>query len=157
VKFSAGKVTRLELRYAASRILVRSSCILFADSRPRVITCVAQALANRARGLAEEPAACLRRLLDAIQTQMWLPPSTRFVQSAKRECLDHVVVFGEAHLRHILSEFLAYYHRSRPHQGLGNRPPGWEEDSATGGELPPGEVVCEERLGGLLKHYRRAA
>jgi putative transposase len=34
----------------------------------------------------------------------------RFVQSVKHECLDHFVVFGEAHLRHILSEFLVYYY-----------------------------------------------
>jgi hypothetical protein len=41
----------------------------------------------------------------------------------------------------------------RPHQGLGNRPPAG---------LPPeaptaGDVVRDERLGGLLRHYRRRA
>jgi putative transposase len=34
----------------------------------------------------------------------------RFVQSVKQECLDHFVVFGETHLRHILSEYLIYYY-----------------------------------------------
>jgi putative transposase len=38
----------------------------------------------------------------------------RFVQSVKQECLDHFVVYGKAHLRHILSEYLAYYHQHRP-------------------------------------------
>jgi putative transposase len=78
------------------------------------------------------------------------------VQSAKRECLDHFVVFGEGHLRQLVAEYAAHYNRERPHQARDNRPP-------TGGE-PPGDapgpagaVVCEERLGGLLKHYRRAA
>jgi hypothetical protein len=41
----------------------------------------------------------------------------RFVQSVKSECLDHFVVFGTSHLRHILSEYLTYYHCFRPHQG----------------------------------------
>lgn len=80
----------------------------------------------------------------------------RFVLSVKRECLDHFVVFGEAHLRHILSEYLIYYHQHRPHQGLDNQP-------LSRTELVPsivgslGEVVCQERLGGLLRHYRHAA
>lgn len=39
----------------------------------------------------------------------------RWVQSIKHECLDHFVVFGEAHL-HIVSEYLDYYNRLRPHQ-----------------------------------------
>jgi putative transposase len=81
----------------------------------------------------------------------------RFVQSVKHECLNHFVVFGEAHLRHILSEYSLYYHQHRPHQGLGNRPLGDTELTVTEEDRPVGEVVCEERLGGLLRHYRRAA
>jgi putative transposase len=79
----------------------------------------------------------------------------RYVQTLKVECLDHFVVLGERHLNHIVREFTAYYHSERPHQALGNEPLL---------KLPPaepilgGEIVCEERLGGLLKHYvRRAA
>jgi putative transposase len=81
----------------------------------------------------------------------------RFVQSVRHECLDHFVVFGEAHLRHILSEFLVYYHQFRPHQGLGNRPLGCTASSAADVHRPLGEVACEERLGGLLRHYHRRA
>jgi putative transposase len=81
----------------------------------------------------------------------------RFVQSVRRECLDHFVVFGEAHLRHILSEYLIYYHQHRPHQGLGNRPLGWTESVPKDANRPVGEVVCQERLGGLLRHYQRGA
>jgi putative transposase len=81
----------------------------------------------------------------------------RFVQSVKRECLDHFIVFGEAHLRHILSEYLLYYHQFRPHQGLGNRPLGAPESAKAEADRPLGEVVCQERLGGLLRHYQRRA
>ena len=79
----------------------------------------------------------------------------RIVQSVKSECLDHFVVFGASHLRHILSEYLAYYHHHRPHQGLYNRPLGWVEPAVSEADQP--EVVCHERLGGLLRHYQRVA
>jgi hypothetical protein len=65
------------------------------------------------------------------------------------------VVLGERHLNHIVREFTAYYHAERPHQSLENLPPmrGAPTDSTE-----PVEIACEERLGGLLKHYvRRAA
>jgi transposase InsO family protein len=45
----------------------------------------------------------------------------RFVRSIKAECLDRLVLLGEAHLRRALAEFVAHYHRERNHQGLGNR------------------------------------
>jgi hypothetical protein len=54
-------------------------------------------------------------------------------------------------LNYIVREFVRYYHEERPHRGLGNV-------SLSG--LPPdgkGEIVCRERLGGLLKNYERAA
>lgn len=79
----------------------------------------------------------------------------RFVQSIKQECLAHFLVLGESHLRHLVTEYVAYYHRERPHQAKDNLPL-----TATGPPtvtpLTVAEVVCEERLAGLLKHYRRA-
>ena len=67
------------------------------------------------------------------------------------------MIFGEAHLRHILSTYVRYHNELRPHQSLGNRP-------LSGTDPPPDtdicttpEVECEELLGGLLKHYYRAA
>ena len=74
----------------------------------------------------------------------------RFIRSIKSECLNKMLIFGEAHLRHLVSEYMEHYHTERPHQGIGN------EIIAP---LPQGdgEIVCHERLGGLLKSYRRAA
>jgi hypothetical protein len=74
------------------------------------------------------------------------------VQTIQQECLDHFVVVGEAHLNYIVRVFVRYYHNARPHQGIGNVPPA----------MPPpsngdGEIVCREWLGGLLKHFERAA
>jgi putative transposase len=81
----------------------------------------------------------------------------RWVQTVKRELLDPFVVFGEAHLRYLLSEFLSHYHEARPHQSLGNAPPCGPPSPADGPPPNAAEVVCEERLGGLLKHYSRRA
>lgn len=65
---------------------------------------------------------------------------------------------GERHLNHLVTKFTAHYLEERPHQSLGNRPL-TEADSPDLPVLPSpsGEVVCCRRLGGLLKHYRRAA
>ena len=80
----------------------------------------------------------------------------RWVQSVQQECLYHFTVFGMEHLRHLIAEYLDRYHPERPHQGVGNclltGPP-----CELGDRPDAGEVVCAERLGGLLKHYRRAA
>ncbi|GIW91747.1 MAG: hypothetical protein KatS3mg109_2179 [Pirellulaceae bacterium] len=81
----------------------------------------------------------------------------RFVQTVKGECLDHFIVFGEAHLRYLLKQFLIHYHECRPHQGLGNMPLGGLPAVPEDKPLILSEVRCEERLGGLLKHYSRAA
>ncbi len=81
----------------------------------------------------------------------------RVVQTLRVECLDHFVVFGEDHLRYILTEFLRHYHEHRPHQGLGNVPPDGPPSARSDRPLSLDAVRCEERLGGLLKHYHRAA
>ena len=47
----------------------------------------------------------------------------RLIGSIRRECLDHVVVFGERHLRHILLSYLHYYHDARTHLSLNKDAP----------------------------------
>ncbi len=81
----------------------------------------------------------------------------RFVLSIKSECLDHFVVFGQKHLQYLIDQYLQYYNRERPHQGVGNRPLTEASAEPATLPLPQGEVVCDERLGGLLKHYHRQA
>ena len=74
----------------------------------------------------------------------------RLVLSIKSECLDRLIFFGERSLRKAIREYLAHYHAERNHQGLDNE----LIDPLLVGR---GTVVCNERLGGLLKYYRRAA
>ena len=48
----------------------------------------------------------------------------RWVGSCRRELLDHVIVFDEAHLRSLVREYLRYYHaEDRTHDGLGKDTP----------------------------------
>ena len=78
----------------------------------------------------------------------------RFVLSAKSECLDRMILFGERSLQHVLKEYAQHYHFERNHQGIGNAliiP-----QSATG-ECRDVAINCRERLGGLLKFYHRQA
>jgi putative transposase len=77
----------------------------------------------------------------------------RFAQTTERECMDKFIVFSREHLDHVCREYVEHYHVERPHQAMENRP-------LTGtGSAPPntGEVICRERLGGVLRHYHRAA
>jgi putative transposase len=80
----------------------------------------------------------------------------RFLGSVRRECLDHVLVLGEAHLRRVLREYVAYFNTARPHQGLQQRVP---DPVAMPVLLPEkGEQVRGVPvLGGLHHTYRRAA
>jgi len=78
------------------------------------------------------------------------PHAGRFVRSAREECLDHLILASEDQLRYVLSEYLEYYHHERIHEGL-NR---IIEPQHEGNQ---GEIICIERLGGLLKSYHRKA
>ena len=77
----------------------------------------------------------------------------RWVLTAKSECFDHLILFGERALRRALSEFTAHYHRERNHQGVGDvllLPDAINEDAQ-------GEIRRRERMGGLLNFYHRRA
>ena len=51
------------------------------------------------------------------------PYSERIIGSIRRECLDHVIVLSEEHLRRILKRYFLYCHNSRPHQALDQNAP----------------------------------
>ena len=75
----------------------------------------------------------------------------RVIGTIRRDCLDHLIVLNERHLRRVLKEYLAYYHGSRTHLGLGKEAP---EPRAT--QVPDfGPVVAEPVLGGLHHRYYR--
>ena len=78
----------------------------------------------------------------------------RFFGSLRRECLDHLLLFGERHLRRVLREYVTYYSQCRPHQGIGQTIP---RGTANDNVLAVGDVVARPILGGLHHDYRRSA
>jgi len=82
------------------------------------------------------------------------PHAERFVKTIRDECLNHLVIFGERHLRHVVKEFMVHYHRERFHQGLGGQL--IEKDSASASNnRVTGKVTRRSRLGGMLNFYVR--
>ena len=80
------------------------------------------------------------------------PFAERAVGSIRRECTDHIIPFGEGHLRGVLREYAEYYNRSRCHLSLdGNAPEPREIEGGTG------PVRAIAHLGSLHHRYTRAA
>ena len=76
----------------------------------------------------------------------------RWVRSVRAECLDHFLIVNEAHLRRILTDYVAHYNRARPHQGLGQRAPIPFDEQARQGPVRRRDV-----LGGLIHEYHEVA
>jgi len=77
----------------------------------------------------------------------------RLIGSIRRDCLDHVIVLNEQHLRRVLRSYFQYYHRSRCHLSLDGDAP--ESRPVQGPEM--GRVVELPEVGGLHDRYVRAA
>ncbi|MEV4177058.1 integrase core domain-containing protein [Nonomuraea sp. NPDC049709] len=78
----------------------------------------------------------------------------RWVRTARTECTDRLLIFGERHLRTVLDEYADHYNRHRPHRSLGLRPPADDSDVIP---LPTGRIKRREVLGGLINEYQRAS
>jgi hypothetical protein len=70
---------------------------------------------------------------------------------------NHFIFFGEGHLRYLIDEYVSYFNTCHPHQGVGKMPLGLADIPSEDDPPPLGKVVSDDRLGGLLRHYRRAA
>ena len=73
----------------------------------------------------------------------------RLIGSIRRKCLDHIVVFGESHLRRILATYTAYYNGFRTHLSLNKDPPGYRPVQRFG------QIASRPILGGLHHQYCR--
>jgi putative transposase len=92
-----------------------------------------------------------------IKTPVRSPPANafaeRFVGTLRRECLDHLLILGEQHLRKVLAEFSCHYNEHRPHQSLQQCPPRQTGDAVD----ITARIERKQVLGGLISEYRRAA
>jgi transposase InsO family protein len=73
----------------------------------------------------------------------------RLIGSIRRECLDHVVIFNERHLRHVLLAYMQYYNLARTHLALNKDPP------IARAVQSGGVITSTPLLGGLHHHYGR--
>ena len=96
----------------------------------------------------------IAEVLTAPQSPWQNPFAERLIGSIRRECLDHVLILGDRHLRRILTRYFAYYHRARTHLSL-------DKDAPDGRPIEPpalGPIIPIPEIGGLHHRYvRRAA
>src|SRR5207245_2793401 len=95
----------------------------------------------------------MSEILIAPRAPRQTPFAVRVIGSIRRECLDHVIVINERHLRRVLRRYLAYYNATRPHQSLHNDRPHPREVQTPAG----GRIVAIPQVGGLHHRYQRAA
>jgi len=95
----------------------------------------------------------IEQVVIAARSPWQNPYAERLVGSIRRECLDHVIVLNERHLRRTLASYFRYYHRWRTHQGLEMDCPEPREVQS----IDRGCVVECTHLGGLHHHYERVA
>jgi putative transposase len=92
-----------------------------------------------------------------------IPPRTprancyaeRWVRSARGECTDRMLIYGERHLLSVMDDYVAHYNRHRPHQSRQQRPPDHDDQA----DVLPLDLPVQQRkvLGGVINEYYRAA
>jgi len=105
--------------------------------------------------------------VDTIKTPVQAPNANahaeRYVLNCKRDCLNHLLIFGLDRLQYVLDCYVSYFNEYRPYQGIGNITPGEYNLPAKrqGGSVPSNAIVWnvirKDFLGGLLKSYQSAA
>ena len=95
----------------------------------------------------------IKEVVIAYRSPWQSPLVERLIGSIRRECLDHIIVFNEAHLVRILEAYFAYYHESRAHLSLERNAPVPRRVE----HLSEGKVIAILQVGGLHHRYTRAA
>jgi transposase InsO family protein len=101
----------------------------------------------------------IRVVLTGVQMPRMNSIMERWIQSCRRELLDRVLVYNQAHLLHTLREYERHYNTHRPHRGIScARPLHPLPDPITEpAELARLDIRRRDRLGGIIHEYRQAA
>ena len=95
----------------------------------------------------------IKEVVTAPRSPWQNPNVERLIGSIRRECLDHIIIFDEHHLRGVLSQYFHYHHTTRTHLSL-------NKDCAQPRRLQPlsvGKIVACPEVGGLHHRYERRA
>ena len=95
----------------------------------------------------------IEEVLTAPRSPWQNPYVERIIGSIRRDCLDHVIIFNEMHLRRVLSCYFRYYHRSRTHLSLNKDRP----DPRSIQPPSAGKIVAFPEAAGLHHRYERRA
>ena len=93
-----------------------------------------------------------RVIKTAVRAPNMNPVGERFVGSLRREALDHVLLVSAQKLEDVARQYLLYFNKARPHQGIGQRIP-----DAPANDNHDGKIIATPVLGGLHHDYQRAA
>ena len=105
------------------------------------------------RSAAVSPAWVSEKLFRVHPAHGRIRNAERLIGSIRRECLDHMIVLGERHLRRVLARYMSYDHGARTHLSL-------EKDSPEHRRIQApteGRVVAFAEVGGLHHRYERLA
>ncbi len=95
----------------------------------------------------------IKEVVTAPRSPWQNPYVERLIGSIRRECLDHIIIFNESHLRRVLSRYFQYHHWSRTHLSL-------DKDCPQPRRIQPpsaGKIVAFPEVGGLHHRYERRA
>src|SRR6195256_1909137 len=95
----------------------------------------------------------IKEVVTAPRSPWQNPFVERLVGSIRRECLDHIVIFNESHLRRVLSSYFQYHHGTRTHLSL-------DKDCPQPRRIQPpsaGKIIAFPEVGGLHHRYERRA
>jgi transposase InsO family protein len=95
----------------------------------------------------------IKEVVTAPRSPWQNPYVERLIGSIRRECLDHIIIFNEHHLRAVLSRYFQYHHKTRTHLSLN------EDCPETRPIHPPtaGKIIAFPEVGGLHHRYERRA
>jgi putative transposase len=96
---------------------------------------------------------CIEEVVTAPHSPWQNPFVERIIGSIRRDCLNHIIVLNERHLRRILREYFSYYHSCRTHISLNKDPP----ETRTVETPEMGNVVAFPHVGGRHHRYGRIA
>jgi putative transposase len=95
----------------------------------------------------------IKEVVTAPRSPWQNPYVERIIGSIRRECLEHIIVFNEGHLRNVLSSYFQYYHKTRTHLSL-------DKDCPEPRPIQPpsaGKIIAFPEMGGLHRRYERRA